>query len=446
MAQQWRRRSVTRRQLLQTFAWSAAGLALAACSQASTSAPQPATAATSAQQPPAAAGGGTPDASKRLSGSTVRFGALANYKGDALEKTFPDFEKATGIKVQIDKLPDTNLSDKLTVSFASGSPDYDVSMMDEPWVPGLSSFLANVDELATRDGLDLKQYLPKALEAGVYNGQRVAMPLDPNVMMLWFRKDLLDAKSVQTPRDFNAIMDAAEKLNDPNGIAGISVAAKQDAQTSTTAILLLWNEGGDVITPDGKFGFDSPAGIKALETYQQLIKSAPSGVLGYGATEELDAFYTGKAAMVFYWASIGANATDPQKTRGADKVSWASVPNGMRGIWNLGIAKDSRNRDAAWEWVKWITGPEGSLLFTRYGGGNSPRYDVLHTDEFKQKFPWAPDLESAVAASRARPQTPNWNGIQTVIVDMTSGVLSGQKTPAEAVRTAAEQVAPYLKS
>jgi uncharacterized protein (TIGR03086 family) len=46
----------------------------------------------------------------------VRFGALANYKGDALEKTFPDFEKVTGIKVEIDKLPHANLADRLTVS------------------------------------------------------------------------------------------------------------------------------------------------------------------------------------------------------------------------------------------------------------------------------------------------------------------------------------------
>jgi multiple sugar transport system substrate-binding protein len=371
-------------------------------------------------------------------------GVLANYKGDAIEQMMPEFEKQSGIKVQLDKLPDTNLSDKLTVSFASGSPDYDVSMMDEPWVPGLAPFLANVDELVARDSVDLKQYLPKALETGVYKGQRVSLPLDPNVMMLWFRKDQLDAKGIQVPKDFNAIMDAAEKLNDPNGVAGIAVAAKQDAQTSTTAILLLWNEGQDVITPDGKFGFDSPAGIKALETYQRLIKSAPPGVLGYGATEELDAFYSGRTAMVFYWASIGANATDPQKTKGADKVGWASVPNGMRGVWNLGIAKDSPNRDAAFEWVKWITGPQGSQLWTRYGGGNSPRFDVLHTDEFKQKFPWAPDLETALGASRSRPQTPNWNGIQTVIIDMASAVLSGQKSPADATRAAAEQVKPYL--
>jgi len=439
------RHALSRRTLLRTLAWSAVGLALAACAQPAAPAATPAPTG-SAAAAPAAGSTQAPAVNKSFAGTTIRFGALANYKGDALEKTFPDFESATGIKVQIDKLPDANLSDKLTVSFASGSPDYDVSMMDEPWVPGLASFLANVDDLAKRDGLDLAQYLPKALETGVYQSQRVSMPLDPNVMMLWYRKDALESKGIQPPKDFNAIMAAAQKLNDPNGVAGISVAAKQDAQTSTTAILLLWNEGGDVITPDGKFGFDSPAGIKALQTYQELIKSAPPGVLGYGATEELDAFYTGRTAMVFYWASIGANATDPKKTQGGDKVGWASVPNGMRGVWNLGIAKDSKNRDAAWEWVKWITGPQGSLLFTRYGGGNSPRFDVLHSDEFKHSFPWAPDLETAVASSRSRPQTPNWNGIQTVIIDMTSAVLSGQKTPEDATRSAAEQVAPYLKA
>ncbi len=71
---------------------------------------------------------------------------------------------------------------------------------------------------------------------------------------------------------------------------------------------------------------------------------------------------------------------------------------------------------------------------------------MLHTDEFKQKYPWVPDLETSVAASRARPQMPNWNGIQTVIIDMTSAVLSGQKAPDQVVKSAAEQVAPYLKS
>lgn len=425
---------VTRRQLLRAAGLSAAGLALVACAS------QPSSSTATATAPVTGAA-----STKSLAGATVRFGALANYKGDALEQTFPDFEKATGIKVQLDKLPQSNLADKLAVSFASGSPDYDVGMMDETWIAGLSPYLTTVDELIARDKVDLAQYVPNGLSAGVYNGQRVAMPLDPNVMMLWLRRDLLAAKGIQTPSTFDDVIAAAEKLNDPsNGVAGISVSGGQDGQVPALLEFLLWNAGGDIITPDKKFGFDSPAGVKALQTYQRLIKSAPPGVLAYGATEQIDAFYTGKAAMVFYWASIGPNATNPEKSKVASNVGWTAMPNGQRGVWNLGISKDSKNQDAAWEWVKWISGPTGSLEFTKFGGGHSPRFDVINSPEFQQKLPWAQDFLKALNESRFRPQMPSWTAVDTVIMNMATSVLSGQKSPEDAIKTAKEQVTPYL--
>jgi len=433
MSGQVNRAIVTRRRFVQTLGVSAVGLLLAACAAPAATPAQPASTA------PAAVGAGA------LSGSSIRFGALANYKGDALEKTFPDFEKATGIKVLIDKLPNPNLADKLTVSFASRSPDYDVAMMDETWIAGLAPYLTSVEPLVTRDNLDLKQYVPNGLSAGVYNGTRVAMPLDPNVMMLWYRKDLFAAKGVVAPATFDDVIGAAEKLNDPaNGVAGISVSGGQDGQVSALAEFLLWNAGGEILTPDKKFGFNGPAGIKALQTYQRIIKSAPPGVLAYGYAEQINAFYTGKAAMVFYWASIGPDATNPEKSQVAKDVGWASVPNAQRGVWTLGISKDSTRKDAAWEWVKWITGPVGSAEFTQNGGGHSPRFDVLNSAEFAQRYPWAQDYQKALGGARSRPQVSSWNAIDTVIMNMTTSVLSGQKQPEDAIRAADQQVAPYL--
>jgi multiple sugar transport system substrate-binding protein len=440
MSGQLNRAILTRRRFVQTLGVSAVGLAMAACASPAASPPS---AAAPAQPPattaPAAVAPGA------FSGTSIRFGALANYKGDALEKTFPDFEKATGIKVQIDKLPNPNLADKLAVSFASGSPDYDVAMMDETWIAGLAPYLANVDTLVTRDSIDLKQYVPNGLSAGVYNSTRVAMPLDPNVMMLWYRKDLFAAKNVAAPATFDDVIAAAEKLNDPaNGVAGISVSGGQDGQVSALVEFLLWNAGGEIITPEKKFGFDGPAGIQALQTYQRIIKSAPPGVLAYGYAEQINAFYTGKAAMVFYWASIGPDATNPDKSQVAKNVGWAAVPNAQRGVWNLGISKDSTNKDAAWEWVKWITGPTGSAEFTQFGGGHSPRFDVINSPDFQQRYPWAQDFQKALSGSRFRPQLPSWNAVDTVIMNMTTSVLSGQKQPEDAIKAADQQVASYL--
>jgi multiple sugar transport system substrate-binding protein len=360
----------------------------------------------------------------------------------------PAFTKATGINVSIDKLPQENLIDKLTVSYAAGNPVYDISMADETWVTGLAPYLAPMDDWIGRDKVDMAQYVPKAAAAGVVNNVRVAMPLDPNVNMLWYRKDLFDAKGVKQPTNFDEIIEAAEKLNDPaNNVAGISVAgSKTGGQASALAELLLWNAGGEIVTPDGKFGFDSPAGIKALQTYQRIIKSAPPGVMANGATEELDAFYQGRAAMVFYWASIGPNATDPSKSKGAASVGWAGVPNGMRGVWNMAIPKESKVKDAAWELAKWLSGPEGSLAFTNGGGGHSARYDVLKNPDFQKKFPWAPDLLKALEGCRNRPQLTTWSAIDTAVGDMTTSVLAGQASPEDAIKSATSQVQPYLKS
>jgi multiple sugar transport system substrate-binding protein len=118
----------------------------------------------------------------------------------------------------------------------------------------------------------------------------------------------------------------------------------------------------------------------------------------------------------------------------------------MRGVWVLGIPKDSKNKDAAWEFVKWMAGPEGSLLFTQHGGGHSARTDVLNKSEFVSKYPWAPDFLKALESSKARPQTPHWSSLETAIIDMSSAILTGQKSPNEAIKSASEQVAPYLKS
>jgi multiple sugar transport system substrate-binding protein len=340
-----------------------------------------------------------------------------------------------------------NLVDKLTVSMAGGSSDYDVAMMDEPWVAGLSSYLLPLDDLAAKEKIDTKQFVAQAMATGMYNKVTVALPIDPNVQMVWYRKDLLDEKGVKPPTNLDELVAAAEKLHDPSkDVSGISIAAKKDAQTMVAAITLLWKEGGEVITPDGKWGFDSPAGLKAFETYQRILKVAPQGTLAYGGAEQVDAFYQGKVATLLYWASAGPNAIDPNKSKVADKVGWTSIPNAMRGVWVMGIPKSSKNQEAAWEYLKWQTGPAGSLLFTNYGGGHSAAVDVLKAPDFVKKYPWAPDLQKALEGSKARPQTPHWTAIQTAIVDMSTAILSGQQKPEEAIKAAGTQLETYLKS
>ena len=85
-------------------------------------------------------------------------------------------------------------------------------------------------------------------------------------------------------------------------------------------------------------------------------------------------------------------------------------------------------------------------MFTQNAGGHSPRYDVLQNPDFQKKYPWANDLLKALDGSKARPQIPTWTTIENSIVDMTTAVLSGQSSAADAIKTTTQQVQPYLKA
>ncbi|MDR1520155.1 MAG: extracellular solute-binding protein, partial [Planctomycetota bacterium] len=62
-------------------------------------------------------------------GQTIRFMASNSPVADAIRTLLPQFEKDTGIKVEMEQLGNEQLSVKLTVEFASGGSGIDVFMI-----------------------------------------------------------------------------------------------------------------------------------------------------------------------------------------------------------------------------------------------------------------------------------------------------------------------------
>src|SRR5215472_13421732 len=127
-------------------------------------------------------------------GKTITLSMLAGYKEDVLRANLPEFEKKTGIKVVVDAAPFGDLYKKQLLSLSTGGR-YDVLFMDEPWIPPLSEFLAPLDERAR--SLDVQDFVPTTVAAGQFQGKQYALPVDPNVQLLVYRKDLFDAKGLK---------------------------------------------------------------------------------------------------------------------------------------------------------------------------------------------------------------------------------------------------------
>jgi len=85
---------------------------------------------------------------------------------------------------------------KQLLSLSTGAR-HDVYFMDEPWVPALADFLLPLDD-RVKD-IDMPDFIPTTVEAGAYGGKQYALPVDPNVQILIYRKDLFEKKGLKPP-------------------------------------------------------------------------------------------------------------------------------------------------------------------------------------------------------------------------------------------------------
>ena len=79
---------------------------------------------------------------------------------------------------------------------------------------------------------------------------------------------------------------------------------------------------------------------------------------------------------------------NPEKSKIVDKWAIASFPHDKTGItnlsaWDLAIPKGSKNKDLAWEWIKFYTSKENQNLFYNEFAICSPRKSFWEQPEIK---------------------------------------------------------------
>src|SRR5262245_3098508 len=242
------------------------------------------------------------DGSLWAQGKTITLSMLAGYKEDVLRANLPEFEKKTGIKVVVDAAPFADLYKKQLLSLSTGGGRYDVLFMDEPWIPPLSEFLLPLGERMKT--IDLPDFVPSTVAAGAFQGTQYAVPVDPNVQILVYRKDLFEQKGLKPPATWDDLLTAARAFHDPaKERYGIAVTASSDIQTALYMLLAQWSYGAELIDANGRGGLNTPAGRKGGEVFLELLKFTPPNVRSYNFADVNKAIQLGQAAMAIQWAS-----------------------------------------------------------------------------------------------------------------------------------------------
>jgi multiple sugar transport system substrate-binding protein len=387
---------------------------------------------------------------KPFEGVQLRFLAAQHPWTDTIQKDLAEFEAKTGAKVNMEVLAENNLSQKLTVELTAGTGTVDVFMQrplqdakqfeKNGWYADLNPFVNDAKKTAA--DYDIKDFFPSTLQVETLNNHLVGIPLITEQEIMYYRKDLFQAKNIKVPTNMAELEAAAKALTDANnGMYGI-VMRGQGNPAVTQFSSFLYSMGGQFIK-DNKFVMDSPEAIKAFTTYGNLLgKYGPPGVLNMQWQQAAGIFAQGKAGMWIDANSLYLNVTDPTKSTVADKVGMAVFPAGDKGSlpysvtsWGLSMAKSSKNQDAAWAFIQWATGKVESLK-TQAAGNPGARTSVWNNPDGTKSWPkdWVDvaKAESATGSPADRPQVISVSKARDLIGEVITAAINGKDVAAVA--------------
>jgi multiple sugar transport system substrate-binding protein len=409
---------------------------------------------------------------KSKPGREIRILAISHPASDAMKALTPEFEAATGIKVTWEVVGSGEIMSKQLLAQTARDTSYDVYMVRGTALAEYEAkrMLTDLRDLiqntaATPDDYDFEDiHVAYRQGIGSTKGKVLGIPVAGETFFLSYRKDLFEKYGRAAPRTMDELLEAARFFqNKEPGLSGISMRAETGRTLALSWELFTPAFGANII--DQKtwdVAVDSPETLQSLEYLLALLSNAPPDVETYSWDAAVSAFASGKTAMWFDATSLQPWLTDPSKSKVVGKVGYVPPPAGPKGRfgpvggWSLGLPANSRNKEAGWAFIAWMTSKAKAKDVIAKGGVPS-RVSTLTDPDFIGKDP---DLARAIKESLDAagnllaigrnwvPQTAEANKIQ-----QTAGFYAGQAllkkmSPKEALAAARpelEQISARIK-
>jgi multiple sugar transport system substrate-binding protein len=293
--------------------------------------------------------------------------SLDNDKA-VLTPVLKKFTDETGVKVDLEVIGWNDLQTRIQTAITSGQGP-DVLNIGNTWAASLQAtdaFLPfDSDAMNAIGGKD--KFVPTALATGGKEGQDpTSVPLYGLAYGLYYNKAMFAAAGLQPPKTWEEMVTAAKKLTDPaKKTYGMALAAGSYTENVHFAFINAAQNGADWFDADGKPTFTGDGNVQGVLRYLDLMqkdKVANTSNAQYdNGTKAVNDFATKKVAMVLNQnnadSSIVANGMKSSEygvTAFPAPAGGKQVASHVAGI-NLSIFKNTKNKDAALKFVKYMT-------------------------------------------------------------------------------------------
>jgi len=387
----------------------------------------------------APAGGSTGPAAN-LSGELTVW-AMGN-EGTKLKTLADAFVQANpGVKVNVTPVDWGQAVTKLQTAIAGGTTP-DVSQMGTDM---MGQFGVNQTFDPVPADIDPSSFFKSAWDTNMVEGATVGVPWYVETRLLYYRTDIAEKAGITAaPATWDDLKAMAKAMQARGGAKyGISLGTKNWQEYFP----FLWSNGGDVVDASGKPALNSPQAVEALTFYDSFFidgltpKSVPEGF------DITPAFVKGDNPM-FFSGPWHLGLIKDAGGAGFEK-KWAIAPMPKKasgtsfvGGSNMVVFKASKNKEAAWAFVKFLADPKTQALWYKTVT-DLPAVQSAWQDPDVASDPNVKMFGDQLKDTKAQPVSATWSELSSAINDTLEKMTTGGMTPqaaADEMQKAAESI------
>ncbi|WP_158926771.1 ABC transporter substrate-binding protein [Acidisphaera sp. S103] len=374
------------------------------------------------------------------------------------------YTDATGIPVRVDFISWEDIRPQTAVVANTGAgPDIVVGFSSDPQI--YASKIADMTDLA--DYLGAKyggwQELSKLYGTKWKTNQWLSIPIGGGAGPTVYRQSWVkEAGYDKIPDDHEGFLTLCQKLHTAGHPFGMSLGhALGDA--NGFASWLLWSFNAMLVDEDGKIALDSKETIAALKYATELQKTQVSGNLSWNDSGNNKAYAAGDIGMTFNGVSIYyflKSSPDPKLNQMAVDTQHQLLPKGLASRspmsatpMNAMVFKHTKYPNAAKDYLRFMMeadqyGPWLSNCIGYWSNSLKAYSKMAFWTQDPKLVPYASGMDTPYYDGYKGPVTPASSAVTAnyTVVDMFASVVTGNATPEDAAKRAAQQAQRYYKT
>jgi multiple sugar transport system substrate-binding protein len=332
--------------------------------------------------------------------------------------------------------------------------------MDDPWVPqyAAAGILENLgkhgvkaDKDYARPFIDLGYWPPRSGPRikgfTTASPQLIALPTIGDLQTMTYRKDIFGT----APKTWTELVTKATAAQKAGKIKyGYAYRGVKGNPIVTSWYPIFLSFGGQFFDQHWNVTFNNAAGKAAAKFFLKTLRAiAPPGVAEFDSDQEGAAILGGQAAAVVQYTGNAIKSNDPKQSKEVGKLKFATVPKQKKaiaqiGIFIHGVSASAPNKDNAIAFMNWFATNDVQTALARSGDlpVKTPAFGDAQAVKDHRLLPVA--LAQLNAGAQARPRTPDWSKVESIIGTELNIALAAGSGGGAAMDKAATQVKAYL--